>query len=183
MFKANTTSQFVAGAKKKHQSRYDYSSVNYVGTHTKVDILCQEHGAFSQTPLAHLRGQGCPKCKNEKLPGGYSKKFFNKNKQHREIPARIYLVRLENEKESFLKIGITKYTIGSRFCKGKGFKVRSLFEHETTIYEAFTLEQQMIKNLKHLKYKPKTAFAGKTECFVLDAEQQILKGLYESCQE
>jgi len=33
---------------------------------TKVSILCQIHGAFTQTPDNHLRGRhGCPYCKGK----------------------------------------------------------------------------------------------------------------------
>jgi very-short-patch-repair endonuclease len=32
-----------------------------------VEIICPEHGFFSQTPLSHLRGSGCPKCGIEKM--------------------------------------------------------------------------------------------------------------------
>jgi len=51
---------------KKHNSFYDYSKVNYIRTHTLVDIVCPTHGTFSQTPAAHKQGAGCPICKNSK---------------------------------------------------------------------------------------------------------------------
>ena len=61
-----TTDEFIAKAKKIHGDKYDYSKVNYVNNYTKVCIICHEHGEFWQTPGAHLRGQGCPKCKSKK---------------------------------------------------------------------------------------------------------------------
>jgi len=48
--------------KKVHNDEYDYSKVNYKNRLSKVDILCRVHGKFSQTPAAHLSGQGCPEC-------------------------------------------------------------------------------------------------------------------------
>lgn len=45
-----------------HGDRFDYSLVEYKSTMQKVVIVCPDHGAFEQTPLAHLRGQGCPQC-------------------------------------------------------------------------------------------------------------------------
>ena len=45
-----------------HNQRYDYSLVKYKGTHTKVEILCKEHGSFWQSPTSHKTGQGCPAC-------------------------------------------------------------------------------------------------------------------------
>lgn len=46
--------------------KYDYSNVVYVNMYTKVDIICEKHGLFKQTPTKHLCGQGCPCCKNSK---------------------------------------------------------------------------------------------------------------------
>jgi protein-arginine kinase activator protein McsA len=47
---------------KTHNNRYDYSQVKYISTHTKVIIICPEHGSFEQEPASHLSGKGCPKC-------------------------------------------------------------------------------------------------------------------------
>jgi len=58
-----TTEQFIEKAKKVHGDLYDYSKVEYDGTHNKVCIICPKHGEFWQTPHNHLsRKQGCPKC-------------------------------------------------------------------------------------------------------------------------
>lgn len=46
-----------------HNNLYDYSKVNYVDCKTKVEIICKNYGSFYQTPLHHLRKEGCPKCK------------------------------------------------------------------------------------------------------------------------
>jgi hypothetical protein len=45
-----------------HGDRYDYSKVKYEKSQTKVQIVCQEHGVFEQSPNHHLRGVGCPDC-------------------------------------------------------------------------------------------------------------------------
>ena len=62
-----TTDEFIAKAKKIHGDKYDYSKVDYSNAHTKVCIICPNHGEFWQTPNNHLRGHGCPKCKRNKL--------------------------------------------------------------------------------------------------------------------
>jgi hypothetical protein len=61
-----TTDEFIEKAKAFHEDRYDYSSVNYVGAHTKVTIKCLDHGPFEQKPTNHLSGTGCPDCWGEK---------------------------------------------------------------------------------------------------------------------
>lgn len=55
-------SEFIKRSKKIHGSVYDYSTVHYTNTKTKVSIICPEHGVFEQTPEKHMAGHGCPKC-------------------------------------------------------------------------------------------------------------------------
>lgn len=40
------TAEFLAKAKEIHSDKYNYSKVNYVDSHTKVCIICPEHGDF-----------------------------------------------------------------------------------------------------------------------------------------
>lgn len=60
--KKKTTEQFIQDACKIHGDKYDYSKVEYINNHTKVCIICPEHGEFWQTPNDHLSGKGCGKC-------------------------------------------------------------------------------------------------------------------------
>lgn len=48
--------------REKHGDLYDYSSVQYVNNQTPVEIICAAHGPFTQKPLRHLAGDGCPAC-------------------------------------------------------------------------------------------------------------------------
>lgn len=57
-----STKLFINKAKEIHGDKYDYSLVNYVNAHKKVDIICAEHGVFSQQPSNHLFGWGCNTC-------------------------------------------------------------------------------------------------------------------------
>ena len=61
-----TEDEFVLRASKKQKNRYNYSSIIFTDARTKVLIGCSLHGNFWQTPEAHLRGQGCPKCRLSK---------------------------------------------------------------------------------------------------------------------
>ena len=62
---APTTEEWIVSAHKVHGDKYDYSKVKYVDAKTKVCIKCTDHGEFWQLPSNHLRGQGCPTCRNE----------------------------------------------------------------------------------------------------------------------
>lgn len=53
---------FVLSAKKKHGEKYNYEKSVYNGAQQKTEIICHTHGSFFQTPKAHIKGQGCPKC-------------------------------------------------------------------------------------------------------------------------
>ena len=53
---------FIIQAKEIHGDKYDYSNVEYINIDTKIQIICNLHGKFEQTPESHLRGRGCPSC-------------------------------------------------------------------------------------------------------------------------
>ena len=56
------TSSVIEKFKEVHGGKYDYSLVNYVTAHCKVQIICEIHGLFEQTPNSHRKNRGCPKC-------------------------------------------------------------------------------------------------------------------------
>jgi len=65
----STTEEFIKKAKIKHGDKYDYTDVNYINAFTEVDIKCNVHGIFKQTPANHSStGQGCPKCAGNYQP-------------------------------------------------------------------------------------------------------------------
>jgi very-short-patch-repair endonuclease len=67
MGKRLTVQQFIEKAQLKHGVTYDYSKVSYVNNSTKVSIECKKHGIYLQRPADHMRGDGCPSCKFEKI--------------------------------------------------------------------------------------------------------------------
>lgn len=60
------TTEFIEKARKVHSDKYDYSNSEYIGTHSKVEIICPEHGSFFQTATNHLSGKGCKQCGRDK---------------------------------------------------------------------------------------------------------------------
>lgn len=58
----DTAKTFIEKARLMHGNKYDYSKVEYVDSHTKVRIICPEHGEFWQRPNNHIHGWGCAKC-------------------------------------------------------------------------------------------------------------------------
>ena len=57
-----TKEEFIIKSIRVHGDKYDYSNVEYNNNHTEINIICKEHGNFTQTPQGHLSGRGCKKC-------------------------------------------------------------------------------------------------------------------------
>lgn len=165
--KKKTTEEFIKEARKIHGDRYDYSLVEYKNNTTKVKIICPVHGVFEQGAKEHLRGHGCLQCSSSY---GYGKgyiEFCEKN----NIETYFYIVRLFNNKENFVKIGITTNKTNSRFnsikyLSGYDFEILSMKEYAPK--KCDKLEKKIKKKYKSIQYIPKNYFCGKTECFYLE---------------
>jgi len=58
-----THEQFISKSTETHSGKYDYSRVNLTkGSKEKVEIICPEHGVFTQPAGPHMHGNGCKKC-------------------------------------------------------------------------------------------------------------------------
>ncbi len=62
--KRKSLKQFIIEARNLHGDKYDYNSVIYKNNNTDIEIVCNNHGIFYQTPSGHLL-YGCSKCGNE----------------------------------------------------------------------------------------------------------------------
>lgn len=85
--------EFIIRANLKHDNKYDYSLTNYINSAINVDIICKEHGGFSQIPRNHLIGNGCPKCGS--LYGVKENRWldsFNIEKEYRQYKIDKYFV-------------------------------------------------------------------------------------------
>lgn len=60
--KRNSSEHIIEEFKKTHKNTYDYSKVKYKNIDSHVEIICETHGIFLQTPWQHIKGSGCPKC-------------------------------------------------------------------------------------------------------------------------
>ena len=60
-----TKEKFIEKAKSVHGDLYDYSKIEYKGSHIKICIIHPEFGEFWQMPYAHLQGQGFDPRRNE----------------------------------------------------------------------------------------------------------------------
>lgn len=60
-----TLDTFIREANEIHEQKYTYGNFIYVGDDTNGLVTCPKHGDFPQSPCNHLRGHGCPMCKNQ----------------------------------------------------------------------------------------------------------------------
>lgn len=84
-----TTEEFIREANIVHEGLYEYIGVSYIDLVTKIPIKCKVHGTFYQIPNAHLKGQGCPKCKKSKGEVAISK-FLEQHNIIYESPKTFY---------------------------------------------------------------------------------------------
>lgn len=103
-----TTEEFIERARKVHDSKYDYSKVNYKNSKEKVCIICSIHGEFYQVPNSHLRGAGCSECNG--LKNLTTDEFIKKAKS---IHGDLYNYSKVNYKNNRIPVEI--------FCKVHGY--------------------------------------------------------------
>jgi len=64
----SSTEEFIKKAIAVHGDKYDYSKCVYITSKDKMEIICRKHeSVFLQDANGHLRGNGCPKCKWDKI--------------------------------------------------------------------------------------------------------------------
>lgn len=58
---------FIDRSIKVHGDLYDYSKSVYIGTASRIEIVCKKHGSFWQVASNHMIGCGCRLCKAESI--------------------------------------------------------------------------------------------------------------------
>lgn len=67
IFHQNLSEKFIKKAKHVHKNKYSYDQVQYKNSKTPISIICNKcNKVFIQLPSHHLRGNGCPYCKQSK---------------------------------------------------------------------------------------------------------------------
>jgi hypothetical protein len=151
--RTKTKSKFINDAVSRHGSKYSYSNVDYVNSITKVDIICNLHGVFSQYPSDHLSGKGCRSCAN----GG-----FDPNKS-----ATLYYLKIYNG-EAY-KIGVTNKSVKERFSNKDLENIQVIEKWQFPLgKDAYAKEQEILKMYKKHKYEGSLLESGNTELFKHD---------------
>jgi len=165
-----TTKEYVIKAIATHNAKYDYTSVKYTGTSNPITITCPEHGDFEQLASNHLLGHGCKTCATENHVGFYDYNRLTTDPDLIDLSGTCYLMKFTGSGETFYKVGITT-RLSKRFYKHvTGYDIDNIAQVDTSLLNAFILEQNILYVYSLQKYKPMHQFGGHTECLTLTSE-------------
>ena len=180
-----TLDDFIRKAKNVHGDKYDYSKSLYTGADNKLEIICEKHGKFEQTPHNHLKGTNCPSCgasiskpeiKLKDLIKSFYKGEIITNSKNIIPPMEldIFVPTLNlaiefnggywhSEKFKDKNYHIRKYNL----CKSKGIRLVSIWEWE------YLKDRDKIENfIKNLILEKKKLFARKLNIKEVDVNTQ-----------
>ena len=167
--------EFIRRGKEHFGNKYDYSSVEYINNSTKVKLTCPEHGDFEQIAASHMNGSGCFECSANLRHWNY-KAYCKRSEEFANTIGKLYLLKLTNKDEKFLKIGVSVGFL-NRLAKYRqdGFEIEILKTFDDLAINIAEKESELLRFIKsnHLKYIPLIKFSGRTECAVLEAEDLI----------
>jgi len=94
--------------------------------------------------------------------------------EHGKTWGTLYVVRLKNNYESFIKVGITTTSLDRRFRDVPyGYEVLAT-EKVYSVKKLYLLEQHLHRRLVRYRYTPKQYFSGYTECYRDNIEKVVL---------
>lgn len=168
-----TLEQFKKDVKEKHGDKYDLTEFVYVNKYTEGVVKCNDCGnELDLKPNFLLNsepGNGCKHCRNNSI---YTTNYYVKHNIENHN-CTLYVVKfVEKEtKESFLKVGITKYPNVRKRFRGlhKKFDITVLHQDNKDFFYCYEKEQKLLNLLVNYKYKPTEKFKGHTECLKTEA--------------
>lgn len=149
-------------------------------SHSKFIATCGEgHGDFSKEVSAFLHKKtDCKQCSQISNTNSYG---LYKNRLQEED--NLYLVKLSDDKESFLKVG-RAFDLDIRFGFYKPLFTVQLLNYFTKPHHIIqNLEKEVLRNFSKASYKPLKPFEGQTECFSLELIPEIEKYIVSRLEE
>ena len=120
--KYNDKETFIESSIKIFDETYDYSKVEYIDCHTKVEIICKEHNSFFMCPKEHInQKQGCPKCGKISMSNKHRKEIDLLISQFKELNGDLYDYSKVEYKNNNTKVEIV--------CKEHGSFLQSPKSH------------------------------------------------------
>lgn len=110
-----TTEELINRGNKIHDNKYIYEKTIANGYKNEVIITCPLHGDFKQTIESHLKGSGCPVCKQSHLENEV-KQFLEQN--NISFIQEKTFEWLKNKNQMFLDFYLIDYNIAIE-CQGE----------------------------------------------------------------
>jgi len=155
--------------------RFDYSELEYTGIMKPHKIKCNKCGTkFIQNLNNHLNYKlnGCPKCQ---FLSGFSKtQWIEYCERSNKLEPMVYIIRIYNDDEEFIKIGKTSNSISRRFFD-LPYDYEELRTYKGSPSFVFDKEIELHREYRDYKYVPEVWFAGVTECFSVEIKELVSK--------
>lgn len=120
--KYNDKETFIESSVTIFGETYDYSKVEYIDSHTKVELICKEHNSFFMCPKEHInQKQGCPKCGKISMSNKHRKEIDLLISQFIELNGDLYDYSKVEYKNTNTKVEIV--------CKEHGSFLQSPKSH------------------------------------------------------
>jgi hypothetical protein len=146
-------------------------------------IFTRTAGVLTPQRYEFYNGEYCPTCYPSETKLYWSPLIFKNNPEIKDIYGELYLIKLYNDEEEFIKIGITSKSTIIRWSNFKTYNIEIICYFSMTIFKAYCLEQLTLKKYKHYKYQPNLSFGGQSECLNKDCLSEVLKFIKENQQE
>lgn len=132
------------------------------------DLFVFENGSFGSISVEKRIEERNLKSKkaSESAYFRWSKSSANINKEERSSLPQVYIIKVFDESECFIKIGITTSTISERYSGSLPYKYEVLMQIFSPEY--IKIEIEINDLLKNFIYSPIKDFPGKLECYSID---------------
>lgn len=119
MAKKKTEKEYLEKFNIIHNSKYTYEKFpEKFNQHTKIKIICPEHGEFSQIICNHGNGMGCPKCGKLNMSNTKVKNNI-KREEYIKIIKENYSEEYDFSITDFMVPYDSKVTVICKICKNK----------------------------------------------------------------
>lgn len=122
---------FIDEANIVHNNKYDYTKFKYnQNRNVKGIIICEKHGEFKQEPNAHLKGSGCPTCKESQ---GEMKIGLFLIKNNLIFEKEKFFKNCKNERYLIFDFYLPEYNLLIEYDGDQHFKAKKFFGGEKTL--------------------------------------------------
>ena len=142
----------------------NFKSINKIDDKLYETVCQYSHKTYTNR-VNIVANKGCKVCRSIKNRLWFERETdFEKSHTYMSY---LYLMRFEKDGEIFYKIGVAKNDKSrkSGLTSGSMYEITIVDNSKMSVFDAFTLENELLNLFKEYKYEPKYKFAGKTECF------------------